>query len=114
MSIPIINAIRSYLQGDGAAILPEIELVLFGLGVLLIDFWIEQKEKYWNAGLALAGTPFSGFQIWKPPGRISVMMRLPGVRSLPPRDRSSRFLDAHLLAVLRLFMHSPAYASRDT
>jgi NADH-quinone oxidoreductase subunit N len=65
MSIPIINAIRSYLQGDGAAILPEIELVLFGLGILLIDFWIEQKEKYWNAGLALAGTIFSAFTIWR-------------------------------------------------
>jgi len=56
MNIPFINAIRSYLQGDGAAILPEMELVLFGLGILLIDFWIERKEKFWNAGLALAGT----------------------------------------------------------
>ena len=53
MNIPFINAIRSYLQGDGAVILPEMELLLFGLGILLIDFWIEQKEKYWNAGLAL-------------------------------------------------------------
>ncbi len=70
MSIPIINAIRSYLQGDGAAILPEIELVLFGLGILLIDFWIEQKEKYWNAGLALAGTIFSAFTIWRLRGAI--------------------------------------------
>src|SRR6266852_866156 len=70
MSIPIINAIRSYLQGDGAAILPEMELVLFGLGILLIDFWIEQKEKYWNAGLALAGTIFSAFTIWRLRGAI--------------------------------------------
>src|SRR5713226_6714765 len=70
MSIPIINAIRSYLQGDGAAILPEIELVLFALGILLIDFWIEQKEKYWNAGLALAGTIFSAFTIWRLRGAI--------------------------------------------
>src|SRR5229473_25821 len=70
MSIPFINAIRSYLQGDGAAILPEMELVLFGLGILLIDFWIEQKEKYWNAGLALAGTIFSAFTIWSLRGAI--------------------------------------------
>src|SRR5260370_1622531 len=70
MSIPIINAIRSYLQGDGAAILPEMELVLFGLGILLIDFWIEQKEKYWNAGLALAGSIFSAFTIWRLHGAI--------------------------------------------
>jgi len=50
MNITFINAIRSYLNGDGAVILPEMELLLFGLGILLIDFWIEQKEKYWNAG----------------------------------------------------------------
>src|SRR5229473_2913387 len=70
MSIPLINAVRSYLQGDGAAILPEIELVLFALGILLIGFWIEQKEKYWNAGLALAGTIFSAFTIWRLRGAI--------------------------------------------
>jgi NADH-quinone oxidoreductase subunit N len=70
MSIPFIDAIRSYLQGDGAAILPEMELVLFGLGILLIDFWIEEKEKYLNAGLALLGTFFSGFTLWMLRGKI--------------------------------------------
>ena len=55
----------NYLQGDGAVILPEIELTLFGLGILLIDFTIGVKEKYWNAGLAIAGTLFSGYTIWK-------------------------------------------------
>jgi len=40
MSIPLISAIRSYLQSDGLVILPEIELLLFGLGILLIDFWL--------------------------------------------------------------------------
>src|SRR5205807_2708631 len=64
MNIPIINSIVSYLRGDGAVILPEIELVLFGLGILVIDFWIEQKEKYMNAGLALAGTLFSAYSLW--------------------------------------------------
>src|SRR6266404_5673334 len=71
MKIPFINAIRSYLQGDGAAILPEMELVLFGLGILLIDFWIERQEKYWNAGLALAGTIFSAFTLWKLRGAVA-------------------------------------------
>src|SRR2546429_6418800 len=65
MNIPIINSIVSYLRGDGAVILPEIELVLFGLGILVIDFWIEQKEKYMNAGLALAGTLFSACTLWR-------------------------------------------------
>jgi NADH-quinone oxidoreductase subunit N len=78
MNIPFINAIRNYLQGDGAAILPEMELVLFGLGILLIDFWIERKEKYWNAGLALAGTIFSAFTIWKLRGAIAARGDLAG------------------------------------
>src|SRR5438876_9519279 len=65
MNIPIINSIVSYLRGDGAVILPEIELVLFGLGILVIDFWIEQKEKHMNAGVALAATLFSAFTLWR-------------------------------------------------
>ena len=65
MNIPIFNSILSYLRGDGATILPEIELLLFGLGILVIDFWIEQKEKYMNAGMALAGTIFSAFTLWR-------------------------------------------------
>src|SRR5467141_1810432 len=65
MNIPILNSILSYLRGDGATILPEIELLLFGLGILVIDFWIEQKEKYLNAGMALAGTFFSAFTLWR-------------------------------------------------
>jgi NADH-quinone oxidoreductase subunit N len=65
MNIPVINSILGYLQGDGATILPEIELVLFGLGILVIDFWIEEKEKYLNAGMALAGTLFSAFTLWR-------------------------------------------------
>jgi len=78
MNIPLINAILSYLRGDGAVILPEIELVLFGLGILVIDFWIEQKEKYWNAGLALAGTIFSSFTLWKLRGAIAAKGELAG------------------------------------
>jgi NADH-quinone oxidoreductase subunit N len=78
MNLPIIKSLLSYLQGDGAVILPEIELVLFGLGILLIDFWIEEKEKYLNAGLALVGTLFSGFTLWKLRGAVSVRHEIYG------------------------------------
>ena len=71
MNIPILNSILSYLRGDGATILPEIELLLFGLGILVIDFWIEQKEKYLNAGMALAGTIFSAFTLWRLRGAVA-------------------------------------------
>ncbi len=65
MNLPLINSILGYLRGDGATILPEIELVLFGLGILVIDFWIDQKGKHLNAALALAGTFFSAFTLWR-------------------------------------------------
>ena len=65
MHIPFITALADYLHGDGAVILPEIELTLFGLGILLIDFTIGVKERYLNAGLALAGTVFSAYTVWR-------------------------------------------------
>ena len=45
----LINAVRGFLSGDGALILPEMELVLFACGILLIDRWLSANEKYWNA-----------------------------------------------------------------
>jgi NADH-quinone oxidoreductase subunit N len=78
MNIPILSSIMNYLQGDGAVILPEIELTLFGLGILLIDFTIGVKEKYWNAGLAIAGTLFSGYTIWKLRAAVAVRGELLG------------------------------------
>src|SRR5437016_7956029 len=65
MHIPFLSALTDYLQGDGAVILPEVELTLFGLGILLIDFTLGVKERYLNAGLALAGTAFSAYTVSK-------------------------------------------------
>src|ERR1700741_3382232 len=65
MHIPIISALAEYLRGDGAVILPEIELTLFGLGILLIDFTLGVKERYLNPALALLGTVFSAYTVWQ-------------------------------------------------
>jgi len=59
-----INVVRGFLSGDGALILPEMELVLFACGILLIDRWLSANEKIWNALLALAGTSFSEFTLY--------------------------------------------------
>ncbi len=98
MSLPFIDAIRSYLQGDGAVILPEMELVLFGLGILLIDFWIEEKEKYWNAGLALAGTIFSGITLWMLRGQVAAKDDLVGFHESVVIDGFFLFFAALFLA----------------
>ena len=102
MNIPFINAILRYLQGDGAAILPEMELVLFGLGILLIDFWIEQKDKYWNAGLALAGTIFSAFTILRLRGAIAARGDLLGFHDSVVVDPFFIFFAALFLAATAL------------
>ena len=60
----IIHALREFLGGDGALILPQMELMLFALGILLIDFWVEARVKYLNAVLALLGTFFSAYTLW--------------------------------------------------
>jgi len=65
MHIPLISALIEYLRGEGHLILPEIELTLFGLGILLIDFTLGVKERYWNAGLGLLGTIFSAYTVWQ-------------------------------------------------
>src|SRR5215471_13212750 len=65
MHIPIISALMGYLGGDGRLILPELQLTLFGLGILLIDFTLGVKERYFNAGIALLGTAFSAYTVWE-------------------------------------------------
>jgi NADH-quinone oxidoreductase subunit N len=102
MNIPFIHAIQSYLQGEGLVILPEIELLLFGLGILIIDFWIEQKDKYLNAGLALAGTFFSALTLWKLRGAIATRGDLVGFRESVLVDPFFLFFSTLFLAATAL------------
>jgi NADH-quinone oxidoreductase subunit N len=67
------NVVRGFLGGDGALILPEMELVLFACGILLIDRWLSAREKHWNALLALAGTAFSGFTLYVQHGKMEAL-----------------------------------------
>src|SRR5579862_9255736 len=55
MRSSILDAIINFLHGDGITVLPAMELLLFGLGILIFDFLLEKNEKHANAGLALAG-----------------------------------------------------------
>jgi NADH-quinone oxidoreductase subunit N len=69
-SLPILmfteslHALRTYLHGNGAVLLPEMELLLFATGTLVMDSRVRDKHKYWNPTLALAGTVFSGLTLW--------------------------------------------------
>lgn len=43
---------------------PVILLTLFGIGVLLTDLLLEERNRYWNAVTALVGLGFAAVQMW--------------------------------------------------
>ncbi|HXZ10849.1 MAG TPA: NADH-quinone oxidoreductase subunit N [Candidatus Sulfotelmatobacter sp.] len=47
-------------QGDFFVILPEVMLAIFGLAILLTDFFLTSKQKSWNSMPAMLGVIFSG------------------------------------------------------
>ena len=50
---------------DFFLILPEVELVLFGLAILLFDFMLGVKDKAGNAVFAMLGVIFSGISLYR-------------------------------------------------
>jgi len=62
----ILNAFRTFMQqGGGGLLLPEMMLVLFALGILLTDYLLEARDKYFNALMAMLGVIFSGVTLWQ-------------------------------------------------
>jgi len=59
-----LTSVINYIHGDGLVILPEMELLLFALGILIFDFLLEKKEKHLNAYLALVGVVASGIGVF--------------------------------------------------
>src|SRR5438552_2241702 len=80
MNIPLISAIRNYLQGDGLVILPEMELLLFGLAILIIGSSIDKSTEetwFWKllfkdfyAKTVFPGSLFSAFTLWRHRGAV--------------------------------------------
>src|SRR6266581_1922230 len=113
MSIPFIDAIRGYLQGDGAVILPEMVLTLFGLAVLLIGYPLDESVEnnwFWKllfknfyAKAALAGTLFSGFTLWKLRGAVAG-----SARGYLPGFHESVVVDSFFLFFATLFLAATA------
>jgi len=101
-----INVLRGFLSRDGALILPEMELVLFACGILLIDRWLAANEKHWNALLALAGTAFSGFTLYVQHGKMQALQESnpesPGLLGLD----QSVLVDPFFLFFAALFLSS--------
>src|SRR5215467_9856332 len=50
---------------DFFLILPEVELALFGLAILLFDFMLGVRDKMGNAIFAMLGVAFSAISLWR-------------------------------------------------
>ncbi len=59
-----LDPILNYIHGDGLVILPQMELLLFALGILIFDFLLEKREKHFNAYLALLGVAASSLGLY--------------------------------------------------
>jgi NADH-quinone oxidoreductase subunit N len=102
MSQSFLQTLRTSLQTDGAAILPELELILFVAGILAIDRWLAVKEKIWNAWLALGGLVFSGLTLWTLRAQVAARGGMYGFRDSLLVDSYFLFFGALLLAGVAL------------
>jgi hypothetical protein len=109
------QTLRTFMHSDGALLLPELELLLFAIGILLMDFWVTQKEKYWSPALALAGAAFSGSTLWMLRGRILQGGDLVGVHETMVVDAYFIFFAAIFLIAIALVtllsMHYPTVSA---
>jgi NADH-quinone oxidoreductase subunit N len=60
-----LEPFQSFMQQGGSVILPEMMLVLFALGILLTDYLLEARDKFFNALMAMLGVMFSAIVLWK-------------------------------------------------
>jgi NADH-quinone oxidoreductase subunit N len=97
-----LAALRNFMHTDGVLLLPELELLLFAIGILVMDRWITAKEKYWSPALALAGTFFSASILWMLRGRIIPSGTLVGVQETMIVDPYFIFFAALFLAATAL------------
>ena len=110
----ILSAFRAYMHGDGAVLLPEMQLLLFAIGTLAMDSWAANtsneksgtnpifQQKYWNPALALIGIAFSAFTLWMLRARILQSGELAGFHLTLVVDSYFMFFSALLLAATAL------------
>jgi NADH-quinone oxidoreductase subunit N len=110
----ILSAFRTYMHGDGAVLLPEMQLFLFAIGTLAMDAWAANtsnekpgsnpifRQKYWNPAVALAGIAFSALALWMLRARILQSGDLAGFHLTLVVDGYFVFFSGLLLAATAL------------
>ncbi len=60
----ILESVVQWFGGDGALIMPMIQLAFFGLGILLTDFLLDRDHKWLNGLTAMFGVGLSAYSLW--------------------------------------------------
>ena len=108
MQHSFLFSILDYLHGDGLAILPEMELLLFALGILIFDFLLEKKEKHWNAVLALFGITASAFGLFMQSRRYNALRLDPASSGDLTGFHSTVVVDGFFLVFASIFLTATA------
>jgi len=110
----ILSAFRAYMHGDGAVLLPEMQLFLFAIGTLAMDSWAANtprekadgspvyQQNYWNPAIALAGIAFSALTLGMLRARIMQSGELAGFHLTLVIDNYFVFFSALFLAATAL------------
>lgn len=72
-----LDPLLNYIHGDGLVILPQMELLLFALGILIFDFLLEKTEKQFNAYLALTGVAAGALGLYMQYKKLASAMGTP-------------------------------------
>jgi NADH-quinone oxidoreductase subunit N len=109
-----LSAFRTYMHGDGAVLLPEMQLFLFAIGTLAMDSWAGNtssekadgspvyQQNYWNPAIALAGVAFSALTLGMLRARIMQSGELTGFHLTLVVDNYFVFFSAIFLAATAL------------
>src|ERR1700693_306312 len=110
----ILSAFRAYMHGDGAVLLPEMQLFVFAIGTLAMDSWAANtssekaggdpvfQRNYWNPAIALAGIAFSALTLGMLRARIMQSSDLAGFHLTLVVDNYFVFFSALFLAATTL------------
>src|SRR5271166_3203797 len=104
----VLDPIINYIHGDGLVILPEMELLLFALGILIFDFLLQKKEKYFNAILALLGVAGSSLGLYMQVQRYNVVRADPAGPSGLLGFHDTVLVDGFFIIFAALFLAATA------
>src|SRR3974390_2161595 len=105
---PLLIPVLNYIHGDGLTILPQMELLLFALGILIFDFLLEKKEKQFNAYLALTGVAASALGVFMQYKKFVLYAAHPMGLALPLGFRNTVIIDGFSLIFAVLFLAAAA------